>query len=109
MTEVISYKFGTDWKSIRSQQYLEEIAKIWKIEDRGLFIDSNGLKQIIKELNSKKDNELDGGSKAHRTDTIVDTVDDGEDAPEEELLNDDDIDWRDYFKVISAKINQKCV
>lgn len=109
LTEVISYKFGTDWKSIRSQQYLEEIAKIWKIEDRGLFIDSNGLKQIIKELNSKKDNELDGGSKAHRTDTIVDTVDDGEDAPEEELLNDDDIDWRDYFKVISAKNQPKSV
>ena len=38
---------------MRSQQFLEEVAKVWKIEDRGLFIDGDGLKQVLKDMNSK--------------------------------------------------------
>ncbi|RCK66051.1 DNA polymerase epsilon subunit B [Candida viswanathii] len=103
LTDVISYKFGTDWKSVRSQQYLEEIAKIWKVEDRGLFIDADGLKQIVKDLNSKKKDDSESSTKAHRTDTIVDLPE-----PEGEIAE-DDIDWRDYFKVLSPKDQPKSV
>ena len=110
LTETISYKFGTDWKSIRSQQYLEEIAKIWKIEDRGLFIESEGLKQIIKDLNAKKKKDDLDNSRAHRTDTIVDKPPHREDEKEEDReINDDDIDWRDYFKVLSPKDQPKSI
>ena len=42
---------------MRSQQFLEEVAKVWKIEDRGLFIDGDGLKQVLKDMNSKSSND----------------------------------------------------
>lgn len=114
LTETIGYKFGTDWKSVRSQQFLEEVAKVWKIEDRGLFIDGDGLKQVLKDMNSKSSNDT---KRAHRTDTLVDITNDGnqnhthshqdkqisfEDKNMQHEERDDvPINWQDYFKVVS--------
>ncbi|EGW33769.1 DNA-directed DNA polymerase epsilon, subunit B [Spathaspora passalidarum NRRL Y-27907] len=89
LTETISFKFGFDWKGPRTHQFLEDIAKIWKVEDRGLFIDGAGLKQIIKNMNQKSETSS-FSDKATRSDTIVDV---GEDA----------LNWDDYFKFITPE------
>ncbi|CAK9437566.1 uncharacterized protein LODBEIA_P19440 [Lodderomyces beijingensis] len=100
LTETISRKFGFDWKSIQTQQFLEEIAKIWKLQDRGIFIDAAGLKKVLKKITTKEDASRDQaqnqgqGQKAGRSDTLVDDV----------VMDDADeiqIQWQDYFKVIS--------
>lgn len=88
LTEVISYKFGFEWKGPKAQQFLEEVAKVWKAEDRGLFIDGAGLKQVLKDMNQKSES-LSFSDKAKRSDTL-------EDIEQEEILN-----WEDYFKIIS--------
>lgn len=102
LTEAVSYKFGFDWKSVQSQQFMEEIAKIWKNQDRGIFIDGPGLKQVIKELTdkntihaSKRTVSTDSLKKAERSDTMVDN-DAEETYNEENILN-----WSDYFKIIN--------
>lgn len=104
LTDTVSYKFGFDWKSTQSQQYLEEIAKIWKNQDRGIFIDGPGLKQVVKELSdkytlqAKRNGSLDSGAKkAERSDTIVDT-----NLNNETLYSDKPtLDWQEYFKIIN--------
>lgn len=105
LTDAVSYKFGFDWKSIQSQQFLDEIAKIWKNQDRGIFIDGPGLKQVIKELSDRNSNQksIRNGSadnlakKAERSDTLVD-----DDAENEAVYNEEiTLNWQDYFKVIN--------
>ncbi|EAZ63626.2 DNA-directed DNA polymerase epsilon, subunit B [Scheffersomyces stipitis CBS 6054] len=110
LTEVISYKFSFDWKGPKSQQFLEEVAKTWKLEDRGLFIDAPGLKQVLKEINTKS-GSLDSSSvygsrsssttsepeRAGRSDTLVDSE-------EEQNIN-----WEDYFKFINPDQQPHCV
>jgi len=87
LTEVISYNFGFDWKGPKAQQFLEEIGRVWKLENRGLFIDGPGLKQVIKEVNKSLGNDVP--VKAARSDTLADV-------DEEQTIN-----WEDYFKIIN--------
>lgn len=105
LTNTISERFGAQWKGPPSQQFLEEIAKVWKQQDRGIFIDGSGLEIVIKELTSKSngkksDASLDtllgdkeGASKAGRSDTLVD--ENGEENGEEKLR------WQDFFRVLN--------
>ncbi|KAI3406930.1 DPB2 [Candida oxycetoniae] len=95
LTDIIGQKFGFAWKSTQSQQFLEEIAKYWKLEDRGIFIDSNGLKHVIKDIYRKED--AINMQKATRSDTIVDDDDNNSNSIEDEV----EIQWEDYFKFIS--------
>ncbi|KAK6453908.1 DNA-directed DNA polymerase epsilon, subunit B [Scheffersomyces xylosifermentans] len=108
LTEVVGYKFSFEWKGAKSQQFLEEVAKIWKIEDRGLFIDGPGLKQVLKELNTKsvasasahRSHSTESGEitdKATRMDTLIDVEE------EEEAIN-----WEEYFKVINPSEQPPC-
>lgn len=103
LTEIISYKFGSEWKEWKSQTYLEEIAKAWKNQDKGLFIDGEGLKEIVK--------QLDGDKQKLKRDTKPSIVRDVSDAGGSEPLeiddyeankeNEDEINWRDYFRFLN--------
>lgn len=126
LADYIGPKFGNEWKSAKSQHFLEEIARIWKEQDRGLFIDGEGLGEVMKEidsLNTKVAKKMNPSSTTHqpvqtsvdalmagRRDTIVDEITISEDEvsrtspptsvsppPIRESLN-----WKDYFKVINA-------
>ena len=94
LTEIISYHFGAEWRGAKAQQFMEDIAKTWKVEDRGLFLDGDSLLQVLKELNKKRSfieksvSDASVLALATRTDTIVD-----ESPPE--------INWRDHFKIIN--------
>lgn len=94
LTEVVSYKFGFEWKGPKSQKFLEDIAKIWKTEDRGIFIDGDGLKQVLKALDSSNKKP----EKARRSDTLVDDI---EMALEDDTKDDSSINWQDYFRIIN--------
>lgn len=86
LTELVSYKFGFDWKGQKCLQYLEDIAKAWKSQDRGIFIDADGLRQVSKELKTQDDVPEVAG----RRSTFVDQ------ANIEEA-----IEWEEYFKIIN--------
>lgn len=100
LTEIISYRYGSDWKGQKSQGYLEEIAKLWKNQDRGLFIDGNGLKEVVKHMN----NEDSKRSQSPMTDLSNDdsnkeNIDDNNDAVVENTDSVDDLNWEDFFQV----------
>ncbi|CUM66713.1 uncharacterized protein PRCAT00004391001 [Priceomyces carsonii] len=89
LTETIGDQFGSEWKGPQSQQLMEEIVKIWKKEDRGIFIDGKGLSLVIKEVLGKSNGTLE--AKAARSDTVVDSM---------EIDGTENIDWHDYYRVI---------
>lgn len=94
LTNVISNKFGVDWRGPQSQKFLETIAKTWKLQDRGLFVDGAGLKQVVKELNQSESRQ--SSVLASRSDTIVDVDLNGDSIEEDISLN-----WEDFFKVVN--------
>lgn len=101
LTDAVSIRFGSEWKGPNSQNFLENIAKIWKHQNRGLFIDGPGLSQVIKEIvikdkhgNKSIDEDDNIIEKASRTDTLADL---NEEVYKEELK----IIWQDYFKIIN--------
>lgn len=107
LTDAIASKFGAEWKGTKSQQFLEEIAKLWKQQDRGIFIDGPALSQVVKELSKDKDVARAGDSfiepvKASKFDTISDA-----NAP---IVNEvTDLEWRDYVKFVTPDVQPKFV
>lgn len=102
LAETISTRFGAEWRGLKTQNFMEEIAKLWKQQDRGVFIDGNGLTQVIKELTKDKKDSSSSNSYiepvvATRLDTLVDMG--NENAREKERLN-----WEDYFRFVTPDI-----
>lgn len=91
LTEVISHKFGSDWKGSLSQQYLEEIAKQWKNLDKGLFIDGNGLKELVKQMNNEEISKK----------KVITVNDTDEENKENMEVEEEELQWQDYVKVIN--------
>lgn len=98
LTDTISQRFGAGWRDAKSQQFLEDVAKAWKQQDRGLFLDGPGLIQVLKELT--KDPSIRNGdsdaAKASRFDTFVD--DDSTKLPTPQ----GDLNWEDFFHFVPA-------
>ena len=94
LTDTISLRFGAAWKDAKTQQFLEDVAKAWKQQDRGLFVDGPGLTQLIRELTKDLVTRSDS-LKAARLDTLVDEDAEKLPTPKEEL------DWRDFFHWVS--------
>lgn len=97
LTDTVSYKFGSEWKGPQAQQFLEQIAKTWKQQDRGIFIDGNNLTLVIKEILGKKEStpeavkRLNGMDKESSEVTSVAK----EETPESFT------DWMTYFKIVN--------
>lgn len=95
LTETISLRFGASWRDAKAQQFLEDVAKAWKQQDRGLFVDGPGLAQVIKELTKDLLKLASSEGKATRFDTLVDEESEKLPTPKEEL------DWKDFFQFVS--------
>lgn len=102
LTDVISTRFGAEWRGPKAQQFIEDIAKAWKHQDRGLFIDGPGLLQVVKELSKEKSVERDEPRKATRSDTLMD-IDLEEQSKKEEVI----INWSDYFRFITPELQPR--
>lgn len=96
LTDTFSARFGTDWRGPKGYKFLEEVAKTWKLQDRGLFIDGAGLAQVINELTKdSKDPKPEGPVAAARLDTISD--DPG--GVVQEAMN-----WRHFVRFVTPDI-----
>lgn len=95
LTETISLRFGAAWRDAKAQQFLEDVAKAWKQQDRGLFVDGPGLAQVIKELTKDSLSKLGMSDSATRLDTLVD------EESEKLSTSKEDLDWKDFFQFVS--------
>ncbi|KAL6950743.1 hypothetical protein ACO0QE_000024 [Hanseniaspora vineae] len=53
LAKYIGTTYGIMWKknSAKTISFLEKFAEMWQEQERGLFIDGEGVKQVVKELN----------------------------------------------------------
>lgn len=98
LTEVVGARFGSEWRGAQAQLFLEEIARVWKAQERGLFIDGEGLRQVIGEMTRAAGAAAGtaagaAAAAAGRSDTVADAPDAPAAAP---------LEWRDYFRVVLA-------
>ncbi len=85
LADYLGAKFGAEWKGPKALQFLEEVAKLWKSQNRGVFLEGEALVTVMREVTAKhsikkntvqRDGNLDNffGNKAERSDTVVDEV-----------------------------------
>ncbi|SCU80710.1 LAFA_0C00738g1_1 [Lachancea sp. 'fantastica'] len=54
LAEYIGVSFGSNWrKDSATFQFLEQFAAIWEQQERGLFIDKNGVDEVIREVKER--------------------------------------------------------
>lgn len=95
LTDIIGLNFGSNWKGIESQNYLEKIAKIWKSENKSIFIDGDGLKDILKKIDHKSSSNTDYNIKKKKEDITI--------LGEKNVSEDESstiIDWKQHFNFI---------
>lgn len=132
LADYIGPKFGSEWKSARSQIFIEDIAKLWKEQERGIFVEGDGLNEVLKELEALESKLSRTGSNHGQAsvDSFInnDNNDNNEEVQMErtETMESDDeennnvklrttpmtsispppiretMDWKEYFKLINA-------
>lgn len=121
LASYVGRRFGTKWKKDpKTSAFLDAVAKLWKEQGRGIFIDGNGVTQVIKEIianeqrmKTKKSKALqEEAEPANSSFTDATTYDSSlilssqimEQTDDLPKLRDDseDIDWKMFFKVIDA-------
>lgn len=50
LADFIGKRFGLEWRGTASLKFMDDVAKLWKQEDRGLFVEKEQLEAIIKEV-----------------------------------------------------------
>lgn len=55
LASYVGRRFGIKWKrDPKTSAFLDAIAKLWKEQGRGVFIDGNGVSQVIKEITANE-------------------------------------------------------
>lgn len=129
LASYVGRRFGTKWKrDPKTSAFLDAVAKLWKEQGRGVFIDGSGISQVIKEIlaneqRTKKKQQLRKEQKqqdleltsetgfdesSHFDTTTYDssmiissqTADQTSNGIFKTEDNDEIIDWKDFFKVV---------
>lgn len=114
LAEFIGRRFGVDWQGPKSERFMNDVARLWKTQDRGLLMDGTQLQVVIREVVDMED----GGSRhssiassrireTSRQQTLKGFLQ--SDSTEVDMIEEEitvssklDIDWRNYYKVVGA-------
>lgn len=118
LADYVGRKFGIEWKAPKSQLLLDEVARLWKEHERGIFLDAEGLSDVLKEIETL---EHKSRSSHHhvsidsmirsRADTVVDIEMSDEEpvagttSPPTSLTPPpmgETLDWKEHFQLINA-------
>lgn len=114
LADYIGFTFGNNWKGLKSQEFMDNLGKLWKEQGRSIFLDPLGVDSVIKELNglSEPKSAVTGVSKKLELSDMIQTVNDKK--QDIEIYNDDasmlrtqleaehQLNWKDFFQVIPA-------
>lgn len=121
LASYVGRRFGTKWKKDpKTSAFLDAVAKLWKEQGRGIFIDGNGVTQVIKEIianeqrtkvkkkmRQQEDIEPENSSFIDTTaydSSMVMSSQSMDQTDEGPKANDDDdtVDWKMFFKVVDV-------
>lgn len=96
LTKFIGTYFGVDWRSSKCERVLDEIAKVWKSQDRGLFVESDSVLEVIKAV-------IDGTEQQAGGPTSSDNKSQSPPEIEVKLVKKTKaINWRDYVHIVNV-------
>ncbi|KAH3683727.1 hypothetical protein WICPIJ_005288 [Wickerhamomyces pijperi] len=128
LSNFIGLRYGSEWRGVQAQMFMEEIAKLWKSQERGMFLTGEGVKDVIEELQSLERKTIASNRKANAgrndprgkgIDSLIrgkeNSPENNELGPEEapQLSTDEDgedeqveqtsaINWKDHFEIVST-------
>ncbi|GAV48628.1 hypothetical protein ZYGR_0N00320 [Zygosaccharomyces rouxii] len=131
LAEFVGNTFGMDWKkSSESVQFLESFASVWRQQERGLFVDRQGVLEVINEIKERQKTNREEVQQQPQQRPAVKNVPidqflkpqnqerDGSSSPpqppatgtpepeqmDQDATDDDEdhLDWKEYFKVVNA-------
>ncbi len=126
----VGKRFGTKWKrDAKTAAFLDALAKLWKEQERGIFVDGEGVTQVIKELSANEkrmkqrlqnalaakrthmdqdlavndpanETSIDLDSTTFDTSIVMSSQNNIDQDESQEIIVDDHINWKLFFKVI---------
>lgn len=126
LASYVGRRFGTKWKrDPKTSAFLDAVAKIWKEQGRGIFIDGSGINQVIKEIiaNEQRTAKKQQLSKLQKQKQLEDGFENGDanDSAQFDptyfdsstiissqsmdnpiIAQDELIDWKNYFQVVDV-------
>lgn len=92
LSRYVGRKFGNEWRGPKTVGFLDQVGKTWKDENRTLFMDGEGVEEVIKEIGTKQKSPQE--SQINSFKVYNDTQEDAVEEPES------DINWQDFYQVI---------
>lgn len=111
LAEFMGRRFGVDWRGSKGEKFMDDVAKTWKAQDRGLFIDGEQLQMVIREVIDMEDGQsrhnsttktIDGSKQQMLTGFVNEESNAAILEEQLEVKAKQEIDWRNYYKVVNA-------
>lgn len=102
LTEFLGHHFGVDWRSANAEKFLDKVAKLWKEQDLGLFVEGEPLTTAIRDVLNIQGGGLE--KKSLTLETVTKTLADSSYSVQttEVLELEKSFRWRDYVFVVNA-------
>ncbi|ODQ65505.1 hypothetical protein NADFUDRAFT_5169, partial [Nadsonia fulvescens var. elongata DSM 6958] len=96
LAEFIGKRFGIEWRGAAAEAFLDNVARTWKDQDRGLFMDGPNLRLLVNDIMQQE-----AKLQKQERETASFSNEDLEFTPEtiSAAIN---VNWRDFFKVSGA-------
>jgi DNA polymerase epsilon subunit 2 len=115
LASYVGRRFGTKWRiDPKTSAFLDAVAKLWKEQGRGIFVDGDGIAQVIKEIvaNEQRTKKRILDSKIAKNSTDLDADDSmsfdttnfdssiqfSSQLIEQPIEIEETIDWKQFFK-----------
>ncbi|KAG5370099.1 DNA polymerase epsilon subunit B [Yarrowia sp. C11] len=110
LTEIIGKDYGTEWRGAEAAKMMEEVCRLWKEQEMGVFVEGKPLQELYDEITASKK-----AKKKARVQVVSESVElvgeeeldalDG-DQPQVNVIRETapsvDVVWKEFFKVIGA-------
>ncbi|PRT53409.1 DNA polymerase epsilon subunit B [Wickerhamiella sorbophila] len=79
LASFLGNQFGADWRGAKAERFMDDLAKLWKDDDRGVFVDGEPLSRLIANLVNAQLSQANSETSERR------------------------FNFKDYFKVVNAQ------
>ncbi|KAG7877382.1 hypothetical protein KL938_004138 [Ogataea parapolymorpha] len=114
LSEYVGKRFGQEWRGAKTIAFLEEVARLWKEQNKGLFLDGDNIDVVIKEISLKQEKQ----EKASRQSSAIEpktnlaglVTNELRESQSFEVHQDplepaalEQVQWKDFFKAVDIK------
>lgn len=107
LTDLIGKHYGTEWRGAEAAKMMEEICRLWKEQELGVFVEGKELGNLFEEIQASKRAKEKAKVQVVSKSVELEGLEELEDEPEQvetvaDVAPSVDVVWKEFFKVISA-------